>query len=75
MTEFVIIASERMTFRGNDFIEVARKKAVDGKRETEFLCISRGIDLADGSSQFRKVVTFPDDPKLKEFIIDNLKKI
>jgi len=70
--EFVTISSEKVSFGRNNFIEVARKKAVTAEGENEFISISRGYYLPDGSERFKKSLTIPDEPEIKEFVISKI---
>ena len=70
--EFKTIEAEEMTFGKNNFLEVARKKAVATESESEFLSISRGFFASDGTKRFRRSLALPDDKKLIEFISQKL---
>lgn len=73
---FITISAEKIPFGRNNFIEVARKRAktADGG-ENEFISLSRGYYLPDGSERFKKSVTIPDDPLIKNFVIDKIKQL
>ncbi len=73
--EFETIGSERKTFGRNNFIEVARKKAVTDDGVNEFISVSRGYFLPDGSARFKKSLTIPDDEELKNFVADMIKNL
>jgi hypothetical protein len=66
--EFETIKAEEVKFGKNNFIEVARKKAKTSDGENEFISISRGFFLPDGSKRFKKSITVPDDKSVKEFV-------
>jgi len=70
--EFKTIEAEEMTFGKNNFLEVARKKAVATDSESEFLSISRGFFAKDGTKRFRRSLALPDEKGLIEFIIKKL---
>ena len=72
--EYVMISSEVVDFGKNNFLEVARKKAVTDKGETEFISLSRGYQQKDRSKRFKSSITIPDDPKVRAFIADKLAK-
>jgi len=76
MVEYETIKSEEMTFgnNGNNFIEVARKKAITEQGEREFISISRGFVL-NGQKRYQKSFTVPDEKKVVEFVTENLKKM
>lgn len=73
--EFETVSSEKITFGKTNFIEVARKRAVSKDGATEFISISRGYTMRDGSERYKKSMTIPDDQEIKDFIIDQLGKI
>ncbi|NLI74537.1 MAG: hypothetical protein GX369_07195 [Euryarchaeota archaeon] len=70
--EFETVASERIAFGKNNFLEVARKRAISEDGATEFLSISRGYTLRDGSERYKNTITIPDDEEIMEFIIEKL---
>ena len=73
--EFETIASERIAFGKNNFLEVARKKAVSAEGTTEFVSISRGYTMKDGSERYKSSLTIPDDEEVRQFLIENLSSI
>ena len=73
--EFQTVKAEEVKFGKNNFLEIARKKAVTGEGENEFIAISRGFFLPDGSKRFKKSITIPDDAKIKEFVADKIKEL
>jgi len=73
--EFETISHERVNFGRNNFLEVARKKAVTAEGVNEFISVSRGYFLPDGSARFKKSLTIPDDEEIKNFVADNIKKL
>jgi hypothetical protein len=73
--DFVTISSEKIPFGRNNFIEVARKKAITDEGENEFISLSRGYYLPDGTERFKKSVTIPDDAKIKDFVVDKIKSL
>jgi len=73
--EFETITSEKISFGKNNFIEVARKRAVSKDGTTEFLSISRGYTLRDGSERYKSSLTIPDDEEVRSFIAEQLSSI
>ena len=73
--EFETLKAEKKNFGKNNFIEVARKKAKTSDGENEFISISRGYYLPDGSERFKKSLTIPDIPEIKEFVADRVKNL
>ena len=73
--EFEVLKSEKKSFGKNNFIEVARKKAKTATGENEFISITRGYYLPDGTERFKKSVSVPIDQDLRDFIAENIKSI
>jgi hypothetical protein len=75
MVEFHTLKAEEIKFGKNNFLEVARKKAVVEEGENEFIAISRGFFLPDGTKKFKKSLAIPDEKEIKEFVSKNVKDI
>lgn len=75
MVEFETLKAEEVKFGKNNFIEVARKKAVGESISKEFVAISRGFYLADGTKKWKSSITLPDEEDKRKQIatlINNL---
>ncbi|MFH1100508.1 MAG: hypothetical protein V1726_00530 [Methanobacteriota archaeon] len=68
MVEFEVIKAEEVKFGKNNFIEVARKKALGEGGDREFVSISRGYFLPDGTKKWKSSITLPDEADKKEQI-------
>ncbi|MEM5792953.1 MAG: hypothetical protein QXY45_01150 [Candidatus Aenigmatarchaeota archaeon] len=75
MVEYKTIKSEEIKVGSNDFIEVARKKAVSETGENEFISISRGFLMMDGSKRYRKSFTIPIQKDVVEFVAKKIKEM
>jgi hypothetical protein len=75
MVEFQTVKAEEVKFGKNNFLEVARKKAVVDEGENEFIAISRGFFLPDGSKRFKKSLAIPDEQEIKDFVATQIKAI
>ncbi len=75
MVEFETVTAEEVKFGKNNFIEVARKKAVSDNEEREFVSISRGYYLPDGSKRWKSSITLPDEKDKIEKIAKVLNEI
>ncbi len=75
MVEFETIKAEEVKFGKNNFIEVARKKAKTEEGENEFISISRGFTLPDGTKRWKTSLTLPLDQSVIDFVADKLKLI
>jgi len=72
MVEFETIRAEKVNFGRNNFIEIARKKAIADNGTNEFISISRGYYLPDETERFKKSLTIPDEEDIKKFIADKI---
>lgn len=72
---FETLSAEKIPFGKNNFLEVARKKAITDEGVSEFISVSRGYYLPDGSEKYKKSITIPDDPEIKTFITDKIAKL
>ncbi len=75
MVEFETVKAEEVKFGKNNFLEVARKKAKSEEGENEFIAISRGFFLPDGTKRFKKSLAIPDDDAIKDFVSKNVKEL
>ena len=73
--EFETMKAEEVKFGKNNFIEVARKKAKAETGENEFIAISRGFFLPDGTKRFKRSIAVPDDKDIREFIARTVKEM
>ncbi len=72
MVNFETLKSKKKEFGRNNFLEVARKKAITEDGENEFISVSRGYFLPDGSERFKKSLTIPDDEEIKKFVAESI---
>ena len=75
MVKFETIKSEEIKFGNNNFLEIARKKAISDDGENEFISISRGFMTQDGEKRYRKSFTVPLNEEVIEFVAHTLKKM
>ena len=73
--EFETIKAEKIDFGRNNFLEVARKRAITPEGTNEFISVSRGYYLPDKSERFKRSLTIPDDPQIKNFIAEKIKSL
>ena len=73
--EFETLKAEEVKFGKNNFIEIARKKAKAETGENEFLAISRGFFLPDGTKRFKRSIAIPNDKAIVDFVADKLKSM
>jgi hypothetical protein len=72
---FETVSAEKIPFGKNNFLEVARKKAITEEGVSEFISVSRGYFLPDGSEKYKKSITIPDDANIKTFVTDKISKL
>lgn len=75
VVEFETLKSEEIKFGNNNFIEIARKKAITEEGENEFISISRGFITVDGERRYRKSFTIPLDENVRKFVAENVTKV
>ncbi len=75
MVEFKILKAEEIKFGKNNFLEIARKKAITDEGENEFISISRGFYLPDGTKRFKRSIAIPIDKEIKEAIAKKIKEM
>ncbi len=77
MVEFETVKAEEIKFGRNSFIEIARKIAKTDEGENEFISISKGFFLPDGTKRFSrgKNVSLPNEKEVIEDIAKKLKSI
>jgi len=73
--EFETVKAEKIDFGRNNFLEVARKRAITPEGTNEFISVSRGYYLPDKSERFKRSLTIPDDPKIKDFVAEKIKSL
>jgi len=73
--EFETVKAEKIDFGRNNFLEVARKRAITPEGTNEFISVSRGYYLPDKSERFKRSLTIPDDPKIKDFVAEKIKTL
>ena len=74
MVTFETVKAEEIKFGKNNFLEVARKKATSEQGENEFIAISRGFFLPDGTKKFKRSIAIPDEDEIKNFISEKIKE-
>ncbi len=75
MVEFKTMKAEEIKFGKNNFLEIARKKAIAEEGENEFIAISRGFYLPDGTKRFKKSIALPDDAAVRTFVAEKIKEV
>ncbi len=68
MVEFETIESEEVKFGRNNFIEVARKRAITDGGKAEFVSIARGFYVSDDEKGWKSSITLPSEKDKREQI-------
>ena len=75
MVEYEIIEAKEIPFGRNNFIEVARKRAISEEGENEFISISRGYYLEDGTKKWKASIALPKEQEKREEIAELIKSL
>ena len=75
MVEFKTIKAEEVKFGKNNFLEIARKKATTEEGDNEFVSLSRGFYLPDGTKRFKRNIAIPDDKQIRDFVAKHIKDL
>lgn len=75
MPNYVSLKEETKVFGKNNYMEVARKRLVEENASTEFILVTRGYLDADGGKRWSRFVTIPDEPEMKAWLQEALKKL
>lgn len=76
MVKFETIESTEVTFGKNNFIEVARKKAISEEGENTFISLSRGFFTPETEERrYKKNFSIPDDKEILGEILEAMKKL
>ncbi|HDD45982.1 MAG TPA: hypothetical protein ENG42_00760 [Candidatus Aenigmarchaeota archaeon] len=76
MVEFKTLKTKEVKFGRNNFIEVARKKALtETGEENEFISVSRGFFLPDGTKKFKRSIAIPNQKEIRDFIAEQIKEL
>lgn len=73
--QFETLKAEEIKFGNNNFIEVARKRAIAETGENEFIAISRGFFAPNGEKRFKKSFTVPDSKDVIDFVCKTIKEM
>ena len=71
MVEYTTIKSTEIKYGNNNFLEVARKE-IEGN---EFISLSKGYFLPDGTKRYKSGIGFPDENKLPQQLADAINQM
>ena len=72
MVEFETLKRDTVRFGDNEFIEVARKKAISEDGENEFISLARGYVDEEGDERYKANFSVPVDDEVVAFLQDIL---
>jgi len=75
MVEFETIDAKDVKFGKNNFIEISKRKVKTPVGENEFIAISRGYYLPDGSKRWRSSIALPTEKDKREEIAKLIKTL
>ncbi|MBI4173677.1 MAG: hypothetical protein HY519_03065 [Candidatus Aenigmarchaeota archaeon] len=75
MVEFQVLKAEEIKFGKNNFLEIALKKAITPEGENEFVSVSRGFYLPDGTKRFKRSIAIPNDKEIKSAVAKKISEI
>jgi len=75
MVEFETIKAEEIKFGNNNFLEIARKRAITDEGENTFISLSRGFITQTGERRYRKSFAIPINDEVIDFVADTIKKV
>ncbi|MEM4714064.1 MAG: hypothetical protein QXQ79_00780 [Candidatus Nanoarchaeia archaeon] len=74
--EYKTLKAEDVKFGRNSFIEIARKIAKTEEGENEFIALSKGFYMPDGTTKrFKQSIALPKEPEVLNQIAEALKSI
>lgn len=73
MVEFETLKSKEVKFGKNSFIEVSKRRVKTPVGENEFIAVSRGYYMPDGTKRWRASIALPSEKDKREKIANLLK--
>lgn len=73
--EYEVVKTDAVTYGNNKFLEIARKRVKGGENTNEFVSISKGYFMPDGSKKYKEGLGFPADQKILDEVIAKLNNI
>ncbi len=73
--KFETMETKEIKFGKNNFIEVARKKAITQEGENEFLSISRGYYNQENEKRYKANIAMPYEKDFINNLVEALKSI
>lgn len=74
MAQYETIREDVHRFGKNGYIEVARKRLVEGEEQAEFLLLTRGYFDQEGQKRWTRFVTIPTDDTTRAWLTEALQR-
>lgn len=74
MTEYETLKRDEIPFGENEFIEVARKKAIGGEGEEDIVSLSRGFYDGD-NRRYRSSFSIPAEADVVDFVEEKIQEM
>jgi hypothetical protein len=68
MVEFKTLKAKEIKFGKNNFVEVSIRRVITPVGKNDFLALSRGYYLPDGSKRWRSSIALPNEKEKREKI-------
>ncbi len=75
MVRFETLESKDVKLGGNNFLEIAHKKAITSEGENEFISLSRGFVTRENEKRFKRSIAIPYSKDVVKEVVDALKEI
>ncbi len=75
MVRFETIESTDVKLGGNNFLEIAHKKAITSEGENEFISLSRGFITMENEKRFKKSIAIPYSKDVVKEVVAALNKL
>ncbi|MGQ0534527.1 MAG: hypothetical protein ACT4PT_00440 [Methanobacteriota archaeon] len=75
VAEFQNVKKEIVRFNNAAYLTVERNRVVEDNKASEYLTITRGYYMRDGTARRRSQVTLPNDPATIQRVAELLKTI
>jgi hypothetical protein len=73
MVKFKTLKSKEIKFGRNSFIEISKRRVFTPLGEKDFVAVSRGYYMPDGTIRWRSSITLPDEKEKREEIANLIK--
>jgi len=75
MVEFETVNAKEVKFGKNSFIEISKRKVKTPVGEKEFIAVSRGYFMPDGTKRWRASIALPSEKDKREKIAELIRSL